>query len=433
MFKRYSSVLFILIFFALSNPKANSQEAQKSYSIKLEGCISIALDKNYSIKIASNNLLVAKNNLSYSQFLPELNLSSKYNSTNYNSLNNTNSNSANLSWRIFDGFSMFAERETQKALLSQGENSFKSSIEQLVMQISTHYYLIISLQNQVNLLKEVTSISLDRYNQALTRYKIGKDSGLEYKQAKIYLNSDSSKLLLQEESVRNAYIDLFKLMNVPFDSQYVINDTIIPDPNLNLENLLSQAESSNTTLKVYKAGERVADANLKIAKSQLFPTIDLTAGYSLFFSKVGTSQSPFEKSEGPTAGISVSIPIFKGFDIAKKISNARLGADNSKLEYNIVYQDIKANLIKEFNSYQNNLKMITFEIESKESAFLNLEAAMEKYRLGSLSGIEFRDFQLSYLDASVRKLNALYQTKLSEIYLQLLAGNLFNLNLYSSK
>ena len=50
---------------------------------------------------------------------------------------------------------------------------------------------------------------------------------------------------------------------------------------------------------------------------------------------------------------------------------------------------------------------------------------MEKYRLGSLAGIEFRDFQVSYLNAADRKLNALYQTKVSEITLRLLAGELY--------
>ena len=75
--------------------------------------------------------------------------------------------------------------------------------------------------------------------------------------------------------------------------------------------------------------------------------------------------------------------------------------------------------------YSNNLRLIDFEEESRESAYLNLEAAMEKYRLGSLSGIEFRDYQLSYLDASNRKMNTLYQAKVSEITLMLMAGKLF--------
>ena len=69
--------------------------------------------------------------------------------------------------------------------------------------------------------------------------------------------------------------------------------------------------------------------------------------------------------------------------------------------------------------------MIGFEEESREAALLNLEAAREKYRLGSLSGIEFRDIQLSYLNASDRRLNAIYQAKISEITLHLMAGELF--------
>jgi hypothetical protein len=54
-----------------------------------------------------------------------------------------------------------------------------------------------------------------------------------------------------------------------------------------------------------------------------------------------------------------------------------------------------------------------------------VEAAMERYRLGSLSGIEFRDIQLGYLNAVDRKLRAMYQAKLSEVALLLLGGLIF--------
>lgn len=48
-----------------------------------------------------------------------------------------------------------------------------------------------------------------------------------------------------------------------------------------------------------------------------------------------------------------------------------------------------------------NLLMVGFERESADVAEKNLDAALEKYKLGSLSGIEFREFQRSYLDAVV--------------------------------
>lgn len=113
--------------------------------------------------------------------------------------------SATLNWRLFDGFSMFAERDKQVELLRKGEYAFRSVVENLVMDVSAQYYKIISLQDQVKLLDELLGISDIRYNQALTRYRIGKDSGLEYKQAKINLNSDSSQLLLQGKISKRLY------------------------------------------------------------------------------------------------------------------------------------------------------------------------------------------------------------------------------------
>ncbi len=168
---------------------------------------------------------------------------------------------------------MFATRAKQMELLSQGEFQFRASVESLVQNISQQYYYIISLQNQVQLLEEVVAVSRERYNQALTRYKIGKDSGLESKQAKIYLNSDSSRLLLQQQSVKNAYIKLFELMNIPLDSKVVINDTIVPEPLMQQDALLGRAMEKNTSLMLAKSGKRISNLNIKLAKSSSYTSV----------------------------------------------------------------------------------------------------------------------------------------------------------------
>ncbi|MFA6336147.1 MAG: TolC family protein, partial [Bacteroidales bacterium] len=174
--------------------------------ITLEQCISHALENNFSVKISGNQLQIAKNNVTPAPFMPTLTVGSKQSKNSMQQRNLSEEgdrekssstggsviNSANLEWRLFDGLSMFATKEMQNEFLAQGEYNFRSVVESLVMKISTQYYLIISLQNQVNLLNEGVGISQIRYNQALTKYRIGRDSGLEYKQAKIYLNSDSS-------------------------------------------------------------------------------------------------------------------------------------------------------------------------------------------------------------------------------------------------
>jgi len=53
----------------------------------------------------------------------------------------------------------------------------------------------------------------------------------------------------------------------------------------------------------------------------------------------------------------------------------------------------------------------------------NYEIAMERYLLGDLPGIEMREAQKSLLDAEERILTAQYNTKLCEISLQQISGN----------
>jgi len=423
---------------ALSVP-STAQPAVSSAGLTLEDCIARALEANYSVLISGNTLDIARNNVTYAPFLPSLSLSSRQ-SANRSELRNFNEdgdiensstssasliNSASVNWRLFDGLAMFATREKQSELLSQGEYNFRSVAENLVMQISAQYYNIISLQNKVNLLNELVSISQERYNQALTRYNIGSGSGLEHKQAKIYLNSDSSALLQQKENLKNAYIELYRLMNLPLDSKLSVRDTIIPEPQLDVTRLFASAEENNTTLLSLKAGERIARLDTRIAKASRYPSLDFSAGYNYNFNQSQYFSSKYNESNGLNWGFALSVPLFNGNETNRKIQNAKILEENAKLTYEKERQALQSELYQLYNIYSNNLTMIGFEEESREAALLNLEAAREKYRLGSLSGIEFRDIQLSYLNASDRRLNAIYQAKISEITLHLMAGELF--------
>lgn len=438
---RYNLFLVLIVLFIsqLQSPLLAQTTASPDSVLSLEDCIAMAMEGNYDVRISANTLKIAENNVTLAPFLPVISVESNHYSSGMDnrtygadggmvtgfSTEKTLLNQASVRWTLFDGMAMFATREKQLELLKQGQYFFRSVTEKLVMTISVQFYRIISLQNQVNLLQELVSISQQRYNQALTRYRIGADSGLEYKQAKIYLNSDSSALLLQKENLKNAFIELNRLMNVPMDSRYTISDTIQPLPQLNAARLMSSAFENNTALLSLKAGEKVAILDTKIAKADRFPLLGASAGYGFNFSQSPYFPSKYDETNGFNWGLSLSIPIFNGNEVNRKIRNAKLASSNAALEFEQARQSLESELLQLYNIYTNNLSLIEFEEESRDAAYLNLDAAMEKYRLGSLSGIEFRDYQQSYLNASDRKLNALYQTKVSEITLRLLAGDLF--------
>jgi outer membrane protein TolC len=114
----------------------------------LMDCIEAALEENFSVRIARNQLEVAKNNVSLSPFLPSLYATARQSQTrNQSEVVYFDDNKAHVdsrtddyrgglsfSWRLFDGFAMFSSYAKQKELLQSGELGFRSSVETMVME-----------------------------------------------------------------------------------------------------------------------------------------------------------------------------------------------------------------------------------------------------------------------------------------------------------
>ena len=87
---------------------------------------------------------------------------------------------------------------------------------------------------------------------------------------------------------------------------------------------------------------------------------------------------------------------------------------------------LRADLADLWQAYQNNKRLLALERENLISARENHFIAHERYMLGDLSGIEMREAQKSLLDAEERILVAQYNTKLCEISLLQMSGNIMH-------
>ena len=203
-----------------------------------------------------------------------------------------------------------------------------------------------------------------------------------------------------------------------------ICDTILLGPVLDREEIRTLMLENNTALLMARKEQRISELDMKLAKSAYFPTVDFSAGYSFSRTESPSSVSTFNQTTGPFWGFSLNVPIFNRLETRRKIKNAKIAIENSRLSYQEVELQMSGNLAQLYNTYQNSLLMVDFETESANVAYQTLTTALDRYRLGRLSGIEFRDFQRSYLDAVTRKVDALFQAKSSEISLLLLSGHL---------
>jgi outer membrane protein TolC len=66
------------------------------------------------------------------------------------------------------------------------------------------------------------------------------------------------------------------------------------------------------------------------------------------------------------------------------------------------------------------------EEQNLATAAENLTIALERYKLGSLSGLDLRDVQKSLLDARERLLLVQYKAKVAEISLMQISGQIMS-------
>ena len=162
----------------------------------------------------------------------------------------------------------------------------------------------------------------------------------------------------------------------------------------------------------------------KQIKSRNYPYVRLNAGYGYQadWNEMGTTD--LQRRLGLNYGITVGINIFDGFNRKREQRNARIQIRNQELRVQELELDLRANLSNFWMSYRNNLDLWSLEKENLVAAHENYRIAIDRYKLGELSGIELREAQISLLEAEERQSIAEYSTKICEISLLQLSGQI---------
>lgn len=443
-----NSFFFAAVLVLLS---ATSLKSQEVYD--LSRCITTGLEQNYAVKVARNQEVIAGNNFTRGNagFLPNITTTNRFGgnvTTTTQNMNNgtqnvskgiyntTGSAALNFNMTIFNGFnvqSTYQKLEEQKKL---GGLNTQMSIENLVSQIVAEYYYYIQQFNNYKNMEYAVSLSRERVRIDEERYLLGASSKMELLQSIVYLNADSSQLARQNETLLESAVRLKKLMAVENleENIRVKDSSIMFNPGLVYANLLESTLNSNTSLQIARKNQSISELDYKIIASRSYPYLDLTSAYTYNYrglgagtiSDYGTVSINNQQSRAVNYGLVLGMDIYDGNNRRREKTNAKVEIENRQIRLQEVEQDIKADLITVFYAYENNLKLVQLEKQNLEVARENLEIALQRYRLGSLSGLELREVQKSLLDAEVRMISAQYLTKLAEISLLQISGQIMS-------
>ncbi|MGH2664918.1 TolC family protein [Flavobacterium sp.] len=429
-------ILFQILLLFIALPEIQAQEI-----LTIEDAVGIALKNNYDVKIASNAVKIDSMGVSIANagMLPKLDATVTQNNNIQNSkqtqssgevreLDNAKNNSLNygvtLGWTVFDGLRMFARYDQLKELQKQGETELKMTILTKVGDVMTTYYDLVQQQQLLKALDTTIVISKQRLKTAENRFTIGKASKLEVLNAQVDLNTDTSNLVRQKELFETTKIRLNELLARDLRTNFKVIEEVALNDKLQLADLNSLVEKQNPQLQLALINKRVVELDLKQVQANRYPTVKLNAGYIFNETESSLGFTSQSSSRGFNYGVSATMNIFNGFQQNRNVRIAKMQIENSSLAIEQQKQTINAQLATAFQTYLTNIELAKLEESNEAIAKRNLEITLEKFKIGTITTLEFRSAQQNYINAIARNSNAKFQAKISEVSLNEITGNI---------
>lgn len=414
--------------------------------------LEITLKNNFGIKIANNNLEIAENNSSIfnSRFLPTASIISgaDYRRNNQSLtftdrdtgddtqvsgdgvVTKTYSTSLGVNYILFDGLGRKYNYKQLKETYNLTELQARETIENTYLQLFTTYFQIARFSENTNNLQEALRISKQRLTRAKYQYDYGQSTKLEFLNAQVDVNNDSITLITAKQQLDNAKRGLNVILGSKEDVNYNVETDVEYSNVLSFEDLKLKTLQNNASLKQNETNIAISEFNLKANKANFMPTIGFNASYGLNRTENENLINPFGAklitSDGLNTGLNLTWNIFDGGATKTRVANSKIALENQQILLEQRRVNIENNLKNTWDNYQNQLFVLTAQEQNVISNQNNFDRTQERFKLGQITSLEFRQAQINLINAQTALNNAKFDAKLIELQLLQLSGDILN-------
>jgi len=234
------------------------------------------------------------------------------------------------------------------------------------------------------------------------------------------------------KAVHEQQLNMIKYMlEIPLDETIVLTDSAEMPLLLQAPQLLTDFYG-HIDIQMLEAQKEMNQLNESLIKAGYLPTVAFVGSYGLtgYREEFGNYFKSSPESDWFTSsyiGLSLSIPLFDGFEKRSKLKQARLDyrkttmtIDNTLERFRVNYQ----NAMNNWHNHRNNVERQKKNIALAEKVYQ--ETAL-KYREGLATMSDVLQDELGLSNAQAAYLGALYQFKEAELNIMLLSGEIKNL------
>ncbi len=424
-------VLSIIIVFSSTSLIAQNK-------LTLSDAINIGLENNYNLRISQKSVEISDENNSWGAAgrYPTIDVSvtsvNRFDSNDDADITANNiAPSAQLSWTLFNGFRIFNTKSKLEDQFELSEGFNAVAVENTIQSIVLAYFDVLLQKERLNVFEELESLSKDRYVRTETSKEIGAAVTYEVLQAKTAWLEDRSGLLSQKLNYDNSIRALNLLIGEKDDKVYSELDNFSTElNNYILDDLMDKMLSSNKTLKNQYLNEVISDRDIDIARGGMYPRLSLNAGYDYLNSNRKISGLPKTTADSYDyyGNLTLSLNLFDGLNTRRSLEIAKIQSEISKIETEEMVHGLSNVLTQLLELYNIQKDLLEVAEENLAATKLNLQISEEKFKSGAINSFNFRDIQLVFLNASLQRLNSIYNLISTDTELARLTGSIITEN-----
>jgi outer membrane protein TolC len=302
-----------------------------------------------------------------------------------------------------------ASAENEKA----AKHTVDDARELVVLVVGNQYLLMLADAARLQTAQAQFTTAKAVFDRAVDMKKAGVSPQIDVLRAQVEMQQRQQRVLAAQNQLEQQRMALERTIGLPVTQQIELTDTVPygPLPELNIEEALQQAYSHKPEYLAAQSRVRSAEMQVKAAKSESLPTLDLSGDYGAIGSNIGSARATF------TVGAGLRIPIFQGGRVRADV----LQAESTLRQQRLRLEDLRARIEFDVRSALLDVKTSEEQIAvAKQSVELSneqLKQAQDRYAAGVAGSLEVVQAQEAVTAANETYIQALYLNNVAKLSL----------------
>jgi outer membrane protein len=287
----------------------------------------------------------------------------------------------------------------------------------LIFEVAQRYFALLAVGQKVKVYQKAIEQRSEQFHAAQVKASANLTPQIDVLTAQAALARAQTDLLEVSDERDIARVALNNAMALDRNApDYELADVLTYQPvSGGLESFFTSAIASRPDLRALEAAARAAGAQIKQARSDYFPSVGATAGYSA----MGTG---LPAANNFNVGLMVTWPIFNGFSTTHHVEEAKATQNAIKYSIEDLEQHIWLDVKSAYLQLQTSVEVIHQAEATLAASSGQLELADKRYNAGLGNIIELTDAERFYIQDDAAYVDALYGYSVAKATLDRVTG-----------